>query len=181
MIKFLSVDSSLRNTGIAVGHYKKGEITIEHILLNQTEKEKNKKIRVSSDTVNRCRSNYDFVHEAIEEYKPQVVFVETPSGSQSSSAMKSYGATCQLIASIKPIPIEVTPIEAKMDSVGKKTASKREIIEWAHNKYPNIQWLTRKVKGEITLIDKNEHMADAIAIAYAAVKTPLFSNLLKLI
>lgn len=177
IITFLSIDSSLSNTGIAFGEIENGMIkSIQGISLCETQKTKNKQIRASSDTINRCRETYRFVQHAIKAFNPSVVFVETPSGSQSSNGMKSYGTTCQLIASITPDPIEVTPEEVKRASVGRKDASKRDIINWAYKLYPSLQWYVYREN----LQDKNEHMADAIAIAYAAIKTSDFIRLTSL-
>ena len=173
MIKFLSIDSSLANTGIAVGTTDGNKTDIEYIGLITTEKDKSKKIRASSDTISRCKKTYYTVHSIIDNYKPDVVFIETPSGSQNSSAMKSYGSTCMLIASIRPNPIQVTPNEVKEASVGKKTASKKEMIDWAYNLYPNVAWDKNK---DGSLKNKNEHMADAIAITYAGIKTEDFGR-----
>jgi len=92
--------------------------------------------------------------------------------------MKSYGATCQLIASLSPAPIQVTPNEVKIASVGKKTASKADMIKWASTKHPDVEWAKHK---DGTFKNKNEHMADAIAIAYAGVKTEEFERLKSLI
>lgn len=175
-MKFLSIDSSLSNTGIAAGEiYDK--IIVQHIYLIQTEKTKNKKVRASSDTIARCRTTYDGVHNIIQKFKPDVIFAETPSGSQSASGMKSYGSTCQLIASISPPPIEVTPDEVKKASVGRKDASKKEIIDWAYNLYPALKW--RFYKGNLQA--KNEHMADAIAAIFAGIKTDEFKRLMSIV
>lgn len=172
-MRFLAVDSSLRNTGVAIGTIDGDKVLVDKIILNTTEKTKNKQVRASSDTIDACRQNFQFLQKVIEEYKPQVIMAETPSGSQSSSGMKSYGATCQLIGSLSPSPIEVTPNEVKMASVGKKTASKKEMIEWAHGLYPDLEWYWHAGK----LQNKNEHMADAVAIVFAGMQTRQFQQL----
>ncbi len=169
-IKFLSIDSSLANTGTAAGYITRNmEIVVEDIELVTTSKSKDKRIRASSDTIDRCKRTYRQVHRLIEYHKPDIIFVETPSGSQNSSAMKSYGSTCMLIASLDRA-IQVTPVEVKEKSIGKKNASKREMIDWAHSKYPTLKWNYRGVD----LQNNNEHMADAIAIAHASVQTDEF-------
>ena len=171
-MKFISIDSSLANTGIAIGNVgPTGVITVSRIALTETKKSQNKQVRASSDTIARCRQTYRFVKAIIEQERPGVIFMETPSGSQSSAGMKSYGSTCMLIGALEPPPIEVTPNEVKMASVGKSTASKADMIDWAYNLYPNVQWNKNK---DGSLKNKNEHMADAIAIAYAAVNTDTF-------
>lgn len=178
MIKFISIDSSLANTGIAVGTIdSEKNIKVDSIHLHVTEKSKHKQVRASSDTIYRCRSTWNFITDIIKKENPSVIFMETPSGSQSSSGMKSYGATCQLIASLNPSPIEVTPTEVKVASVGNKTASKVDMINWAYNLYPGLNWLWHANK----LQAKNEHMADAIAILYAGISTQEFERIIKII
>lgn len=190
-MRFISIDSSLSHTGWCVGEitnqigFKRDEIRIEDIGLITTENEtKKKNVRASSDTVRRCRVTAHGLMDVMDTYKPEIIFVETPSGSQNANAMKSYGATCQLIAFMNPDPIEVSPIEAKLASVGTKTASKEEIIRWAYKKYPNLEWHTSRGGidvGEVKLAKDNEHIADSIAIAYAGILTPEFVRLKSII
>ena len=73
---------------------------------------------------------------------------------------------------------EVSPIENKLALVGDKTASKDTMIRAAHAIYPEANWLTDK-KGK--LLNKNEHLADAIGAIHAGVNLPAFQNLIKLI
>lgn len=178
-MKFISIDSSLAHTGVAIGNIVDGKIDVTKILLHSTEKTDNKQVRASSDTITRCRSTVQFISQILIDEDPVVIFVETPSGSQSANGMKSYGATCQLIAMLSPDPVEVTPMETKLASVGSKTASKRDIINWAYNIYPALkdQW----VYHGCTLQAKNEHMADAIAIAHAGIRTTEFRKLIKIL
>jgi Holliday junction resolvasome RuvABC endonuclease subunit len=172
-MKFISIDSSLANTGVAIGIIDSSKkITAVAVMLIETEKTKNKQVRASSDTIQRCRATYRFLRDLIDDYKPDFIFAETPSGSQSASGMKSYGATCQLIGTLSPSPIEVTPDEVKVASVNDKKASKEKIIEWAHSNYPNAGWIVNKSTGKLQ--NKNEHMADAVAVVYAGIKTDEF-------
>ena len=173
-MRFIAIDSSLCNTGVVYGTIdENNNIHVTGMHLCETLKTKNKQIRASSDTIVRCRETYRFVHNIINAIKPDVVFVETPSGSQQASGMKSYGVTCALIASINPDPIEVTPIEVKVAFMGNKTASKESIIEKASKLYPSLPWQYHAGK----LQAKNEHCADAIAIVHAGIKTSDFKRL----
>jgi Holliday junction resolvasome RuvABC endonuclease subunit len=179
-MKFLSIDSSLANTGAAIGIIEKDKsVTVKGISLHETKKTSNKQIRASSDTIQRGRSTFKFILAAIQYWQPDFIFVETPSGSQSSAGMKSYGMTCQLIAGLDPKPIEVTPDEVKKASVGNKTASKKEMMEWAYNLFPDLEWDMNKSTGQLK--NKNEHMADAIAIVYAGIKTDDFVRVFEII
>lgn len=173
-MKFLSIDSSLANTGIAIGEIDQdGNILVKTIALHETKKSKNKQVRASSDTIDRCSGTFAFVYKAIREWCPDIIFAETPSGSQSAAGMKSYGATCQLLASLTPLPIQVTPEEVKKAATGKKTASKADMIAWAVSLYPQLNWTMHRGN----LANKNEHVADAIAVAYAGIRTNQFRQL----
>lgn len=173
-IKFVSFDPSLRNTGVCYGTIdENNNIYVKNTILLSTESEKNKRVRVSTDTINRSREIYKFLQQIIEEWKPNITFVETPSGSQNASSMKSYGVICALISTISPAPIEVTPTEVKQAFIGSKTASKQQIIDKAVELYPEAGWL--KIKGRI--LKKNEHCADAVAIVFAGVKTVQFKQI----
>jgi Holliday junction resolvasome RuvABC endonuclease subunit len=178
--KFIAIDSSLANTGIAIGEIDQNRnVKVHAIGLNETIKSKNKQIRASSDTISRGRQTHTFIHSLLESVQPDFVFVETPSGSQSSAGMKSYGMTCQLIAGLDPKPIEVTPDEVKKASVGKKTASKKEMMDWAYGLFPDLEWFVNKSTGKLQ--NKNEHMADGIAIVYAGIKTDDFVRVFEII
>lgn len=173
-IRFVSFDPSLRNTGVCYGTIDaENNINVKNTVLLSTESEKNKRVRVSTDTINRSREIYKFLQQTIEEWKPNITFVETPSGSQNASSMKSYGVVCALISTVTPIPIEVTPIEVKQAFIGSKTATKQQIIDKAVNLYPDAGWL--KKGGRI--LKKNEHCADAVAIVFAGVKTVQFKQI----
>lgn len=176
-MRYISIDSSLSNTGVCCGTIENGIPVPHSISLIQTVPTKVKTVRKSSDTITRCRKTYNHIVTEVNRWEPQVIFVETPSGSQSASGMKSYGVVCQLIACLQPLPIEVTPDEVKRASVGKKTASKKEMIEWAYGLYPTLDWFWHGGK----LQGKNEHVADAIAVAYAGVKTPQFQQILSIL
>ena len=62
-----------------------------------------------------------------------------------------------------------------MASVGRKNASKKEMIEWAYEKHPEAPWL---VRNDFPLM-KQEHMADSIAVMYAGMRTKEFEWLNK--
>jgi len=57
MIRFISIDSSLANTGIATGYIdEKDEINVETISLHEKKKDNSKKVRASSNTIARGQS-----------------------------------------------------------------------------------------------------------------------------
>ena len=169
-MRVLSIDPSLRNTCLVYSEIEDRVVRVIDAITIETEKSKQKQVRASSDLIQRCDVLHRSVQECVEKWDPQIIFVETPSGSQSASGMKNYGASCYLIATLRPRAIEVTPTEVKMATVGTKTASKHEMITWAFEKHPEAPWTLR---NDFPLA-KQEHMADAIAIIYAGMKTPAF-------
>lgn len=175
-MKFISVDPSLANTGVIWGEIINGKINLNGYKLIQTEKSKDKKIRSSSDLSERCRQIYQELTEIIVEFKPVITFVETPSGSQSYSSALSYGISCYTVGIINPPPIQVTPIEVKKATVGTKTATKKEIIDYVENKYPDF---LLKKGGKV--LNYMEHIADAVCVTEAGLKTNEFKQLMSIL
>ena len=103
----------------------------------------------------------------------QIAFVEMPVGSQSARAMMSYGACMGLIASLDIPVIQLTPTEVKLAAVGDKNATKREMIQWASDLFPDLNWLRSRGR----LIDDNEHLADAIGAINAGLANSEFQAL----
>ena len=169
-MRIVSIDPSLRNTALVYSELTDGVVKVIDSVTIETEKSKLKQVRASSDLIHRCDVLHRHVNKFLEKHSPEIIFVETPSGSQSASGMKNYGVSCYMIATLTPRAIEVTPTEVKKATVGTKTASKHEMIAWAFEKHPEAPWTLR---NDFPLA-KQEHMADAIAIIYAGMKTPAF-------
>lgn len=179
-MKFVSIDPSFRSTAIIAGEINDDNKTLypNVSFIIQTEKNKNKKVRASSDTIQRCKQLYEKVNNFISEYSPNVVFVETPQGSQSFKGAVNYGTSCFLIATIKPAPIEVTPVEVKKQTVGKKTATKEEMIDWCLENYSSS--ILEKNKDGSVNKSKSEHLADAMAVAHCGITTDQYKQLVGL-
>lgn len=82
-------------------------------------------------------------------------FVEVPVGSKSARAMASYGVCVGVLGGLRASGtpfFEVTPTEVKVTSVGKKTATKEEMIAWAMAKHPEAPGPCRR-KGVSTVIE----------------------------
>lgn len=180
-MKILTIDPSMSHTALVL--FELNTFTMEakvvwSTTLNTEKANKKMQIRASSDLIGRCRELYRPTQEHIRQLEPDLIFAETPSGSQSASGMKSYGVSCFLLATLSPDPIEVTPIEVKKASVGSKTASKAEMIAWAFEKHPELQWkLDKSGKPQVTT---EEHKADAVAVFYAGIQTSDFKRILSL-
>lgn len=180
-IPIVGADISLRNWGLARGmlDIESGVFEQVELKLVQTEVDHNKQVRTNSKDIQAAHDLFIGCEEWLRSAK--AVFVEVPVGSQSANGMKSYGVCVGLIGAFRALgcPIfEVSPIENKLALVGDKTASKDTMIRAAHAIYPEANWLTDK-KGK--LLNKNEHLADAIGAIHAGVNLPAFQNLLNLI
>jgi Holliday junction resolvasome RuvABC endonuclease subunit len=143
--------------------------------LIQTTKSQIKSVRVSSDNLARARALY-LAFKSMEKMA-QFVAAEIPSGSQSSKAAMGFGVATGVLASHSVPLIEVSPTETKVAAVGDKHASKADIIGWATNQWPGLDWIKnqKRLQADKGLYHKdNEHTSDAIAIIYAAINTPHF-------
>lgn len=179
------IDPSLRNTGLARATFDTADnsLVVTRLLLCQTEKQSGKQVRVNADDI-RCaneitRAMHAFIADC------HIVCAEIPSGGQSAAAAKGLGIATGILGSIAGVGpfkgqlIQVQPAEVKMTAVGSKNASKEEMIEWAHGRWPNAEgWLTMKRKGEVALLNKNEHLADACGAINAGIQTDEFRRLL---
>lgn len=175
-IHVLGCDPAFANFGMAhaVVDINTLEVEIVELELVQTEKSKAKTIRRSSDDLKRAEELYKrFVQGCGDK---AVIFSEIPSGTQSARASWTLGIALGVLAA-SPIPlIQLTPTEIKIKTVGSKSASKQDMIDWAVFQHPKANWLTRKFKGKIELVKKNEHLADAVAAIHCGIESEQFQQ-----
>lgn len=181
IIPILGVDPSLRNWGLAKGLLDLDTGTFDQVelLLVETKPDSTKQVRQNSKDISSAeeitKGTLDWFKEA------KVIFVEVPVGSQSANGMKSYGVCVGIIGAYRAMGfqiIEVTPNENKVALTNNKTASKDAMIKAAYTLYPEANWL-KDSKGK--LLNKNEHIADAIGAIHAGVNTPAFQSIMKLL
>jgi Holliday junction resolvasome RuvABC endonuclease subunit len=177
-IKVLGIDMAFENMGLVCAEVDMMTcevVDVTDLKLVKTEKGKDsKQVRKSSDDLRRARELQQAISEASS--VAGLAMAEVPGGSQSARAAKTLGIATGVLASVQCPLIEVSPEEVKLASVGKKTASKEEMRQWAFEKHPNAGWMMRKLKGEFVPLNDNEHLADALAAIYAGVKTPAFRS-----
>jgi DNA repair ATPase RecN len=171
IVKIAGLDPSLTHFGMVKGNLDLDTnlFEITELKLQKTEPSKIKSQRKNCDDIDRIRLLYTSMHDFIKDV--DVVVAELPVGSQSARSMVSYAVSLSMLATVSTVFVPVTPIEVKMATVGSKTATKKEMIEWATTKYPNANWLTQKRLGVIELINDNEHLADATATIEAFKQT----------
>ncbi|WP_269519443.1 hypothetical protein [Alteromonas sp. BMJM2] len=155
-----------------------GDFDLTHISLIETASDNNNKktVRKNSDDLRRSRQIFDGMSEFLKD--ADMAFVEIPVGSQTARAMTSYGICIGLLASLQVPLIQVTPNEVKLAGAGTKTASKKQMVDWATGEYPNAPWFSHRRGGQQVFTGKNEHVADALAAIYAGVKTDTFKQLI---
>lgn len=174
----VGIDPALRNFGFAVARIDVENDKILEIVdlkLVKTEDEKGKTVRRNSDDLRRAKAHVNAMLEICK--GKAIAFAEIPVGSQSARAMASYGVCIGVLASCPIGMIEVTPSEVKKEATGYKTATKEEMIEWAHDLFPKAPWLTRKSNGKTVLKNENEHLADAIGAINAGIRTNQWKQL----
>lgn len=181
-IQVASFDPSLRNWGIAKGTLclQTMKLTISSVDVINPVLPTGKQVRQNSKDV---ESAYQLAEGAIAAAKgAQAIFVEVPVGSKSARAMASYGICVGVLGALRAqgIPFfEVTPTEVKLAATGNKTATKKQMIDWATTQHPEANWPFYLRNGEQLISEaKAEHTADAIAAIYAGLRTPQFKQAL---
>lgn len=184
LITVLGMDPSLNNWGYALGTYSTTTqlLDITHLETLRPTPLQGKQVRQNSKDISVAEQHSAAVTRAAR--KAQAVFVEVPVGSQSARAMASYGICVGVLGAFQAAGtpfFQVTPLEVKLASVGKKTATKDEMIQWAMDLAPNAPWPYYKKNGVEELSRAQaEHMADAIAAIYAGTQLPDFQQLIRL-
>lgn len=139
-----------------------------------------KRVRQNSLDLESAKQLCQGAHEAMQ--GADVVFAEVPVGSQSARAMASYGICVGILGSLRALStpfFEVTPSEVKMVSVGRITATKQEMIDWAVAKHPEANWPVVNKKGGTPInASKAEHMADALGSVYAGIGLDEFQQMI---
>lgn len=193
-IVVVGFDPSMNNWGISRGiisvdpaNLRNSSLRLANLSVIQPDKPDSKQVRTNSKDLMAAEQ---LAKGALESAAgAQAIFVEVPVGSQSARAMASYGICVGVLGALRAsgIPFfEVTPTEVKMATIGRKTATKGDMIAWARGQHPQAPWplyqqngATYK-KGELDT-GRAEHMADATAAIYAGVRTSTFQQLLPLL
>lgn len=178
-IPVLGMDPSLTNWGLAFSQLDltTGFLDDPELLLVSPTKIDHKQVRQNSKDIYVAEQLSAPVFEYAK--KSKVVFVEVPVGSQSARAMASYGVCIGILGFLRSQGIqliEVTPLEVKFALSGDKHATKEKMIDKAVGYYPNSNWPKRSGK----IVQKAEHLADAVGSIHAGVKTQAFQNLIRL-
>lgn len=185
-LQIVGMDPSMLNWGISRGvltldliNLKNSKLRIEKLQVIRPVKPDKKQVRTSSIDLIAAEQLAKGVMEAVD--GAQLICVEMPVGSQNASGMKAYGLCTGIMGTLRAAGtnfFEVTPNEVKMFTVGKKTATKEDMINWARNQHKEAPWPFHGANLNAGLA---EHMADATAAIYAGLKTKEFQQMLELI
>ncbi len=166
-MKFISVDPSLNNTAVVVGVIYNDKIVPQEYTLIQTHPPKKGEPKIKN-LVYRVRHILKTLKEIVDRENADCCFAELPTGSQSSTASIGVGVSCSIISVLCENTTYVTASEVKISAVGNKNATKKEIMKYCEDKYPDFNF-ERKKDG--TLVEgRMEHVCDAICIAEAGFK-----------
>ena len=185
LLHVVGMDPSLRNWGISKGilNLDTGSLQVNNLSVVSPVLPTGKLVRQNSLDIESAKQ---LCAAAMESLKgAHAVFVEVPVGSQSARAMASYGICVGILGALRASGtpfFEVTPTEVKMISVGRKTATKQEMIGWAVKEHPEANWPTYKSNGITQIAEaKAEHMADAVAAIHAGIHSNEFKQLIQFI
>lgn len=172
-MNILGIDPALVNTGLALFNHTDGNNSIIDLGLIVTSSSGDKNVRKNIDDYNRAV----LLHTQLQTWisRCDCVCVELPQiagANVQARSMWSSGIALGILASISKPVVVLTPSEVKL-ATGNKTASKEEVIAWATSLYPDAPWKKVKRKGEMVLVDKNEHIADAVAVVHAGLDKAL--------
>lgn len=179
------LDGSFRNFGVATAWLDLDtlELEIKDLTIIKTQKGDKKTVRASSDNLRCATEIKEGVHAALDGVT--TAFFEVPSGGQDYNAVLGFGIVIGTYAALPVTGIEVSPSETKMLALGTRTGSKQEMIDWAFEKYPNAPWRIHQKNGATYKKGRptkdNEHIADAVAIIEAGIKTPSFKQTLSIL
>lgn len=184
LLRVAGFDPSLNNWGMSAGHYNiaTGELILDSLAITQPNPLEGKQVRNNSNDLHRAEQLAEGAMSFLKGIN--VLFVEVPVGSQSARSMASYGICVGVLGALRAQGtqfIELTPSEIKLAGPGHKSASKKEMIEWAYNTHPHLPWPIETRKGVQRIIEgKAEHMADSIAAVHAGINSTQFKQLISL-
>ncbi|MGV2866410.1 hypothetical protein [Achromobacter sp. AGC39] len=178
-IKVVGFDPSTTNWGMAFGEVDLDtlDLQIVNLKLVKTAPETSKGVRKDSDDLRRAHELYGEMILAVT--SAALVASEIPFCNPGGYASANYnsGLVVGVLASSPKPVIQVFPQEVKAVITGSRHAAKEEIIQWATEKWPAAPWLTRTLRGKQVLTKDNEHLADACASLYAALRSDQFKQI----
>lgn len=149
------VDPTLRNSA---GHAR----IVQYAFCHTERSDKKARWRHSDDRARRCAEGFRFINGLIRALGINRVMAELPSGGAPNSAAATdlASAATMLVCAIEASECAFEyydPKEVKLAATGKRTASKREVMQAIAVIYPEILEV-------YPTIERREHVSDAVAV-----------------
>lgn len=185
-ITMLGLDPGLGSTGYAIASIdlNTGEISkVICVGLVETDRQKRKQVRQTSDNLRRARRQVDALRAIIDEHGVSMIAMETCGAMQYIYPTFSSGVMIGVAASLGPEIIEVLPDEVKLAATGDKRATKARVVAWAVRLTGKrkVGWPTSSrpnsfgVRLREAYVSKSaQHPADALAAIQASLATEQF-------
>lgn len=181
----LCLDLALANTGVAVVSLGSPDKLVFVDTLQTAKMDKTLmrqlKLKVADAEWARVESLISQLEKVVNEFKPDHVFLECPTGgSKSAQAAKTMalarGAACG-VTHFANIPVSlVSPFSAKKAATGDSQASKEQVKGVAKALFPDFKDWVKGKRGKI-VEGKNEHVYDALSVYMAAKATKEYKDL----
>ena len=125
--------------------------------------------------INHAAKLFAGVIDVLSKYSIKTIIAETPTGSQSFASAKSYALVNGLLGVLTTQGFNVILVKPNdlKNTVGNRTATKVDMVNWVIQKYPNIA--LPKHNGKVVL-SQAEHMCDALIAIHTAINLNLFGK-----
>lgn len=185
-ITMMGLDPGLGSTGYAVASIDLTTRQISKVIsvgLVETDRQKLKQVRQTSDNLRRARHQVDTLKAIIDEHGVSMIAMEMCAAAQHIYPTFSSGVMIGVAASLGREIIEVLPHEVKVAATGDKGATKARIVAWAVGLTGKrkVGWPTSSransfgVRLRDAYVSKSaEHPADALGAIQASLNTEQF-------
>ena len=179
-MKWLSLDPGLLNCGWCIGRYVDritGPVTeiVAGGCFNQPKAPKKRNIKSAADDFDRAAKLSVKIGKLIDDYKPEVICIESMSLPRNSSTAgklgRAYGVISALAALSRLPVVAISPQEVKEGTLGSRSGSKSE-MRGALTKAYGSETIDTLVSGLAKQL--HEHPIDALAVLHASVESVVF-------
>jgi hypothetical protein len=186
-IKILGQDPSMLNWGLVAASFDTATYELELLEILVVQKlnkgdEHSKRSRKSFLDLDRSRDLHTGINAFLAKHDFKFTMVEVPHGSQSASSMKGYGICLGILGAMTIPMVQLSERECKINAIGKPSATKKEMIDWAMNRHPDVNWKMRNSKGKPVSVDGyNEHASDAVGALEAGIMSDQFNQAMSIL
>jgi crossover junction endodeoxyribonuclease RuvC len=160
----IGLDSGLATCGIAVVRLlPAGEELVAVEVFTSKPSDRKVGVRAADDTARRARELAVVLGTVLEEHRPVAIAIEAPSWPRNAGSAAKMGIAFGVafgLAEEHDLPLVMaTPMDVKVGVVGRKSASKDEVVLAVETRFPGITWPKQTGLWE--------HVADAVGVVLA--------------